>query len=149
MKKYLIGLPIALMVTGCVNTDSTWLDTVDGNQMEIRSGTIREDRFVDVENKMKTWNGSYQGAAEKIPMRKKLFDEIAYKEMSRICGASNYQTEGEPGYSMEDRSAQTYGGGLLGALISDMMSKDENLPVSAHYRFKCLSKQNAPHLPIR
>ena len=136
MKKYLI-VPALALLTGCSTTDSTWLKSVDGNQFEISSGTVRNSRFVTVENKMRTWNGAYQGGEEKIAERKDLLLQLTGEEAARICGQENYEIDSDPFYSMTDKSPGTFGGGLIGFAIAHIAAKNENIPTSIHCNYLC------------
>ena len=85
---------------------------------------------------MRTWNGDYQGGAEKIPARKKLLNSIADKEAKRVCG-HDFKQLTETYFEMTDKHENTYGGGLLGLAIAQMAASDENIPVSIYYTFSC------------
>ena len=148
--RLLLVLPALLGLSACSTVDSEWLKNESGNQLKVTSGRRGDSRFVVVENRQKTWNGVYQGGKEKIPARKAFLMRMAKSEAARICGGPGaYFVNGEPGFHMQDSSPEEYGGGLLGCVISDIMTKDENIPVSVTVSFRCNNERNAQKLVKR
>lgn len=141
MKKILITSSM-LMLTGCTNISSQWMETIEGNDIDVISGTSGDSRFITVENKLRTWNGSYQGGEEMVPARKALFTKLANEEAKRVCCPQGFVMDGSPSYTMTERNADHYGGGLLGYVIASAAASYENLPVSGHYNFRCTSSSN-------
>lgn len=123
------------------DTKSDWLDNVDGNEFRILTQSSESDNIVSVENKMRTWNGHYQGGKEKIEMRKNLMMKLADKDAGRLCKQEPVTKTSEPYFVMTDRENPVNTQGLLGMIIGDivvqMTTKDENIPRNLAYHFKC------------
>jgi hypothetical protein len=149
MYKKLLLFPL-LLLSGCSTVDSEWVKNQEGNHLKVSSGRSGERRFVQVHNTMKTWNGKYQGDKALIPERKEFLGSVAKEEAARICGGPQaYVSNDDPSFVMQDSSGSKYGGGLLGEIIADIATSDENIPVSIYYRFKCMDETNLAELSKR
>ncbi len=142
--KILKAVPLlgTLALAACgYDTKSDWLENVDGNEFRIITKSSESDNIVSVENKMRTWNGHYQGGKEKIEMRKNLMMKLADKDAGRLCKQEPVTKTSELNFVMTDRENPVNNQGLLGMVIGDivvqMTTKDENIPRSLAYHFKC------------
>lgn len=138
----IIPLLGTLVLTACgYDTKSDWLENVDGNEFRILTRSSESDNIVSVENKMRTWNGHYQGGKEKIEMRKNLMIKLADKDAGRLCKQEPVTKTSELNFVMTDRENPVNNQGLLGMIIGDivvkMTTKDENIPRNLAYHFKC------------
>lgn len=138
----LFALITILSVNGCVSTDSTWYKNYDGNQLEIKSGHVGDEktdakRFVIVTNTNRTWVGSYKGGEEMVPKRKELLFAVGKDEIQKVCSDKVYTLSGEPDYVMLDRSPNVFGGGLIGYALASGLSEYENLPTAMNLGYKC------------
>lgn len=141
MKRILI-VGSAALLSGCGPTlNSSWIETVEGNDIEVKSGTQNSSRVIFVENKLRSWNGRYQGGESMVPERKKLFTQLAKAEAERVCKPHGFVMIDSPSYTMTERNADTFGGGLIGYAIANAMAEYENLPVAGEYNFKCTNEK--------
>lgn len=139
----LIFIIIVLLVTGCATTDTKWLQETHGNQFEVISGRVNKGRYVEVDNKLRTWNGPYLGGKERIDDRKLLLTALAEEEASRVCGDVGFLGDDTAYFNMKDTNGSVYGGGLIGEFIAFATAKKENIPISIHYKFICTDEENA------
>ncbi|MBP9878104.1 MAG: hypothetical protein KBF71_07240 [Alphaproteobacteria bacterium] len=142
--KILKAVPLmgALFLTACgYDTKSDWLENVDGNEFRIVTKSSESDNIVSVENKMRTWNGHYQGGGDKIEMRKNLMMKLADKDADRLCKQEPVTKVSQPYIVMTDRENPVTNQGIIPALIGQLViqatTKDENVPRSLSYHFKC------------
>jgi hypothetical protein len=128
---------LALFLSSCATTDAKWLHEKDGNEFQVSSGRANQERFVSIDNSLRTWNGALMGGEDKVPERKTFLKNMAEEEAKRVCGDTNFERVNEPSFGMMDKDPMTFGGGLLGVLIAKAASSYDNLPVSINYKFKC------------
>jgi hypothetical protein len=144
---YIVAWLFTLTACSSPVVTSQRTETIDGNHLQITSGTNDAGHFIKVENADKRWAGSYAGGKEQWGARKKLLDREYREEIHAICGEWFYQMDRErpPSYNMLD-SDETMGGlaPVLGVAASMAAyaaayssTSDANVPVSIYGEFRC------------
>lgn len=119
--------------------------TVEGNTLQITSGTGNTGRFISVENTRKVWEGSLKGGKEKWLARRDMLNMTARKEIEHICGEWFVALHKGPIYRMLD-SDETMGGmapalgvgvAMAAYLAAEASTKDTNIPASVYMEFSC------------
>ncbi len=146
MKRYLYLVPSLLLLSACgEGAVSRKTETVDGNMLQITSGTMHTGRYVAVENVDRRWEGGLKGGRGKWLARKNLLKARTEEEMERICDNWPYVLDRGPHYNMMDKD-ETMGGmapvlGMTVAVaayaVASASTDDANIPVSAYTDFHC------------
>ncbi len=121
--------------------------TVDGNNLQIVSGTLSTGRFIVVLNKNDDmrWLGPMKGGKEKWQARATLLNSWMTEDIRDLCGDIFYQSIYGPTYKMMDKD-DTMGGlapvlgitaSMAAHLAASSATDDANVPVSIYSEFKC------------
>lgn len=126
-------------------TTSRQTVTVDGNPLQVSSGTWSEGYFVSVDNVSNTWKGRLKGGKEKWNARRDLLQMQMRNEVTRICGTWFVAPHRGPVYRMLDND-ETMGGmapvlgvsaSMIAYLAAEAATKDENIPTGVYFEFEC------------
>jgi hypothetical protein len=146
-------LPILFLLAACgtkPEVTSQKNDTVDGNTLQVTSGTVPSGRFVAVANIDKRWEGKFKGGREKWVARRDLLQKQLWAEMERICQTwPHIVLDRGPHYNMLDKD-ETMGGlaPMLGStfamaayVAAASATDDANIPTSGYADFHCRSDE--------
>src|SRR5580658_773916 len=106
---YLLACMSGLVACASPVTTSQRTVTVDGNNLQITSGTLNNGRFITVENAQKVWEADLKGGKEKWIARRDILLLTAKDEIERICGQPFVAMHKGPVYNMLDND-ETLGG---------------------------------------
>lgn len=150
MKNLLHIIPI-LLLAACSSTPKVVTEDrtveVDGNKLQIASGTLSTGRFIVVMNKNADmrWVGPLQGGKDKWQARATVLNSWMTEEIRDICGDMFYQSVMGPTYKMMDKD-DTMGGlapvlgitaSMAAHLAASSATDEANVPVSIYSEFKC------------
>lgn len=150
MKCMLPLLPL-LLIAACASTPKVVTSDrtveVEGNTLQIASGTLSTGRFIVVLNKNPDmrWSGSLKGGKEKWQARATLLNSWMTEEIRDICGEMFYQSIFGPTYKMMDKD-DTMGGlapvlGITASMVAHLAASsatdESNVPVSIYSEFRC------------
>ena len=150
MKNLLRLIPV-LLLAACSSTPKVVTSDrtveVDGNKLQIVSGTLSTGRFVVVQNKNADmrWIGPMKGGKEKWQARATLLNSWMTEEIRDICGDLFYESVFGPTYKMMDKD-DTMGGlapvlGITASMVAHLAASsatdESNVPVSIYSEFKC------------
>lgn len=120
-------------------------ETIDGNRLQITSGTNSAGRYVAVENVDKRWEGSLKGGKEKWGVRRDLLKKTYRDEIEQVCGEWFYEEVQSAHYNMLDKD-ETMGGvapvlGVTASMVAyaaaEASTDPANIPVSVYSEFRC------------
>lgn len=141
---FLACLPALVACSGPVTT-SERTEEVEGNNLQITTGTLSDGRFITVANAQKVWEGDLKGGKDKWGNRRDFLLLNARQEIESICGQWFVAMRKVPFYNMLDND-ETMGGlaPALGAtvamaayLAAEAATKDTNIPSSVYIEFSC------------
>ncbi len=148
--KHAAYIPLLLLLAACGNNskiDSQYLHIVDGNRLQVTTGTMDDGRFITVENLDKHWVGKYAGGKAKWRARKRLLDDLSSREMRGLCGEWLFAALRPPIYEMMDKD-ETMGGmapvlGMAASMAAHVAAYSAtdagNVPVSVYREYRCRS----------
>lgn len=148
MKAFFYILPLILL-SACAGPQVTSqrMMVVDGNRLQVTSGTMRDGRYVTVENVEKQWHGRMKGGKEKWKFRAGMLNNVLTHEIGMVCGDTFFRTIRPPTYKMMDKD-ETMGGmapvlgiaaSMAAHLAADSATDPANVPVSVYAEFGCPS----------
>src|SRR5579872_6263802 len=106
---YLLACMSVLGACAAPVTTSQRTVTVDGNDLQITSGTLNNGRFISVEKTQKVWEAGLKGGKEKWIARRDILLLTARNDIERICGEWFVAMHKGPIYNMLDND-ETMGG---------------------------------------
>lgn len=145
--KHTITLLACLALVACSSpvVKSQKTTTVEGNSLQVVSGTANGGRFISVANSQKEWAGGLKGGKEQWNARRGVLLSTARTEMEQVCGDWFVALRKGPLYTMLD-SDETMGGvapalgvtvAMAAYIAAEAATKDTNIPSRIYMEFSC------------